>query len=147
MTVDDFREALLSDEPQQVLEPRLAALLDYARKLTTSPSSCRREDVQSLRDAGATDSDECRTVDLGMPIEDRLARNRVHCIAASADSMRFPATKPKAVAIVEIADVADSVPEEFAVRNLCKCVLICASYVFGRHNRASHDDLADFANG
>ncbi|MCA8941834.1 MAG: hypothetical protein KDB80_04675 [Planctomycetes bacterium] len=40
-----------------MLEPRLAALLDYARKLTTSPSSCRREDVQSLRDAGATDSE------------------------------------------------------------------------------------------
>lgn len=46
---------MLGEEPERVLDARLAALLDYARKLTKTPAECRREDVEALRATGATD--------------------------------------------------------------------------------------------
>jgi alkylhydroperoxidase family enzyme len=43
--------------PEKQLEPRFAALLDYARKLTAQPHGCTPGDVSSLRESGATDEE------------------------------------------------------------------------------------------
>jgi uncharacterized protein YciW len=43
--------------PEQHLEPRLAALLGYARKLAAEPHACSREDVDGLREAGSSDEE------------------------------------------------------------------------------------------
>ena len=43
--------------PEDQLEPRLAALLAYARKLTAEPHGCSPDDVISLREAGAADEE------------------------------------------------------------------------------------------
>ena len=57
-----MRDALVSAAPESVLDPKLQALLDYALRLTREPSSCRREDVDLLRAAGATDEEILATV-------------------------------------------------------------------------------------
>ncbi len=48
-------ETLLSADPSPALDPTQSALLGYATKLTLTPRSCRKEDVQALRQAGASD--------------------------------------------------------------------------------------------
>ncbi|RMG48266.1 MAG: hypothetical protein D6718_02130 [Acidobacteria bacterium] len=39
------------------MTPAQAALLAYAKKLTLAPAKCRREDVEALRAAGASDEE------------------------------------------------------------------------------------------
>ena len=58
----DIVEVLVSEDPTPALDARLAALLGYARKLTREPASCRREDVDALRAAGASDVEIHATV-------------------------------------------------------------------------------------
>lgn len=53
----DKLDQLLSDDPTPALTAAQSALLAYVRKLTLSPASCRREDVEALRAAGATDEE------------------------------------------------------------------------------------------
>ncbi len=45
-----------------VLEPRFQGLFDYVTKLTLTPAKCRREDVEALREIGATDEEISATV-------------------------------------------------------------------------------------
>ncbi|MHC5062473.1 MAG: carboxymuconolactone decarboxylase family protein [Planctomycetota bacterium] len=59
---EELRQQLLSDEPEQVLDARYRALLDYALKLTMTPAACCREDVDALREAGANDEEIHATV-------------------------------------------------------------------------------------
>lgn len=58
----ELRETLLSEDPTPALSPAQRALLAYARKLTANPAACRREDVETLRAAGATDEEIHATV-------------------------------------------------------------------------------------
>ena len=46
---------LVSENPEAALDDVQQALLDYVRKLTLTPAECCREDVDRLRQAGATD--------------------------------------------------------------------------------------------
>ena len=48
-------EILVSENPEAALDDVQQALLDYVRKLTLTPAECCREDVDRLRQAGATD--------------------------------------------------------------------------------------------
>ena len=48
-------ETLLSPDPTPALDPAQIALLSYVAKLTLTPSDCREDDVQQLRQAGASD--------------------------------------------------------------------------------------------
>lgn len=45
-----------------MLDEKHGALLDYVRKLTLEPSSCRKQDVIALREAGASDEEIHGTV-------------------------------------------------------------------------------------
>lgn len=47
----------LERDPHTHLERHLDALLAYVHKLTAEPHGCRREDVESLRAAGANDEE------------------------------------------------------------------------------------------
>jgi uncharacterized peroxidase-related enzyme len=49
-------DALLRGESDAV-EPRFLAMLDYARKLTRTPSACGRGDLEELRQFGFSDLD------------------------------------------------------------------------------------------
>ncbi|MBK8977945.1 MAG: peroxidase [Planctomycetes bacterium] len=53
---------MLSADPRAALDDRHRALLDYAVALTVAPHACRREDVDALRAAGATDAEIHATV-------------------------------------------------------------------------------------
>lgn len=53
---------MLGDRPESVLEPKYAALLDYARRLTRAPSSCSEAQVDTIRESGATDEEIHATV-------------------------------------------------------------------------------------
>jgi uncharacterized peroxidase-related enzyme len=56
LTKDDaLAEALSKDPDNAELEPRMRALVDYALKLTRTPSRMAKEDVEALRRAGLTD--------------------------------------------------------------------------------------------
>ena len=48
---------LVSDDPGPALSPAQRALLTYVEKVTLRPAECRREDVEALREAGATDEE------------------------------------------------------------------------------------------
>ncbi len=50
-------DAIAADHTTAPLEPRVRAMLDYARKLTLQPTEMAPEDVATLRDAGWTDED------------------------------------------------------------------------------------------
>ncbi|HHN74244.1 MAG TPA: peroxidase [Acidobacteria bacterium] len=52
----DKVETLVSADPSAALDDAQRALLDYARKLTLTPASCCREDIDALRAAGADDT-------------------------------------------------------------------------------------------
>lgn len=59
---EDKREILLSDDPNPALDPAQRALLCYVHKVTLEPAACTREDVEALRQAGATDDQIHATV-------------------------------------------------------------------------------------
>ncbi len=48
---------MLAADPTPALTPAQRALLAYADKLTLHPDRCRREDVEALRAAGASDEE------------------------------------------------------------------------------------------
>ena len=50
-------DAIAADHATAPLEPRVHAMLDYARKLTLQPTEMVEGDVTALRDAGWTDED------------------------------------------------------------------------------------------
>ena len=50
-------DAVASDHAKAPLEPRVRAMLDYARKLTLRPREMTEADVDELREAGWTDED------------------------------------------------------------------------------------------
>ena len=50
-------DAIAADHTTAALEPRVRAMLDYARKLTLRPTEMAEADVEALRDAGWTDED------------------------------------------------------------------------------------------
>lgn len=52
-----IREALDADAPERALDGKALAFLRYARKLTVSPGAMCEEDVQSLRQQGASDGE------------------------------------------------------------------------------------------
>ena len=52
---DEQRRAVQEDYRSAGLAPREVALLDFAVKLTRSPSSVRKEDLDALRGHGFTD--------------------------------------------------------------------------------------------
>ena len=52
---DEWRRAVQEDYRTAGLTPREVALLDFAVKLTKSPSGVRREDLAALRGQGLTD--------------------------------------------------------------------------------------------
>ena len=54
---DQLVEAIESDYRTAGLAPSRVAMLAYAEKLTRAPNTVRREDVDSLRDAGFGDTD------------------------------------------------------------------------------------------
>ncbi len=53
----ELRETLVSDDPSPALSPAQRALLAYVEKVTLRPAECRREDVEALREVGATDEE------------------------------------------------------------------------------------------
>lgn len=50
-------DAVAADHATAPLEPRVRAMLDYARKLTLHPTEMAEADVERLREAGWTDED------------------------------------------------------------------------------------------
>jgi uncharacterized peroxidase-related enzyme len=50
-------DAIAADHTTAPIEPRVRAMLDYARKLTLRPNEMSESDVDTLRDAGWTDED------------------------------------------------------------------------------------------
>lgn len=52
-----IREAFAADRPEDVYSGKELALLRYARKLTLSPATISKSDIDGLRDAGATDGE------------------------------------------------------------------------------------------
>lgn len=50
-------DAIASDHSTAPVQPRVRAMLDYARKLTLEPTAMSADDVQRLREAGWTDED------------------------------------------------------------------------------------------
>lgn len=50
-------DAIAADHTTAPVEPRVRAMLDYARKLTLRPTEMSEADVVALRDAGWTDED------------------------------------------------------------------------------------------
>ena len=50
-------DAIADDHTSAPLEPRVRAMLDYARKLTLHPTAMSEADVEGLRAAGWTDED------------------------------------------------------------------------------------------
>ncbi len=58
----DKVDVLLSEDPRPALDPAQRALLEYVHKVTLAPASCRQEDVEALRRAGATDEQIHATV-------------------------------------------------------------------------------------
>jgi uncharacterized peroxidase-related enzyme len=50
-------DAIAADHATAPVEPRVGAMLDYARKLTREPTSMAASDVERLREAGWTDED------------------------------------------------------------------------------------------
>ncbi|MFO7991549.1 MAG: peroxidase-related enzyme [Thermoplasmata archaeon] len=55
---DDKRVERLIQEPESVdLGEKEGAMVDYARKLTSSPDATTEDDIENLRDAGLTDKD------------------------------------------------------------------------------------------
>jgi alkylhydroperoxidase family enzyme len=59
---EDTDERLFGEDPRSVLEPKFQGLFDYVTKLTLTPAKCCREDVDALRDGGATDEEISATV-------------------------------------------------------------------------------------
>jgi len=53
---------LLAADPSPALTPAQRALLAYAEQVTVRLRTCRREDVDALRTAGATDEEIHATV-------------------------------------------------------------------------------------
>ena len=53
---------MLGPDVRDVLEPKFAALLDYALRVTKAPMTCEEAHVNGLRDAGATDDEIHATV-------------------------------------------------------------------------------------
>src|SRR6478672_5646091 len=52
---DEQRQAVQKDYRSAGLRPRELAVLDFAVKLTKSPSALRRDDLDALREHGLTD--------------------------------------------------------------------------------------------
>lgn len=50
-------DAIAADHATASVEPRVRAMLDYARKLTLAPTRMSETDVERLREAGWTDED------------------------------------------------------------------------------------------
>jgi uncharacterized peroxidase-related enzyme len=50
-------DAIAADHTTAPLEPRVRAMLDYARALTLRPAAMSEDDVVALRDAGWSDED------------------------------------------------------------------------------------------
>jgi uncharacterized peroxidase-related enzyme len=55
-------DVLTSNDPSPALTPAQVALLSYVEKLTLTPAACRRQDVERLREAGASDEEIHATV-------------------------------------------------------------------------------------
>ncbi|MCB9881598.1 MAG: carboxymuconolactone decarboxylase family protein [Planctomycetes bacterium] len=53
---------MLGPDVRDVLEPKFAALLDYALRVTKAPVTCEEAHVKALRDTGATDEEIHATV-------------------------------------------------------------------------------------
>src|SRR6266700_127360 len=82
-----------------------------------------------------------------MHIEHRLARNREQRALRRYDALGFPAAKPEAAMLVEVADVAHAVIEivairdgDFRQRRRLRPILVRAS-----DDSAARSNLADFA--
>ena len=48
-------DTLVSEDPSPALTGAQKALLGYVKKLTLTPAECRKEDVDRIREAGASD--------------------------------------------------------------------------------------------
>ena len=57
---DPVQLEAVRDGRHQALSPRLAVLLDHARRLTRHPISCESDDLEDLRHAGLQDADILR---------------------------------------------------------------------------------------
>jgi len=55
-------DILTSNDPTPALTPAQVALLSCVEKLTLTPAACCKEDVQRLREAGASDEEIHATV-------------------------------------------------------------------------------------
>lgn len=64
MRDDALAERVEADYRSAGLDPRRTALLDYAVKLTRTPSSVVAQDVEALRDAGLSDTDVLHLAEL-----------------------------------------------------------------------------------
>jgi uncharacterized peroxidase-related enzyme len=61
---DDLLERIERDWRSAALEPRRHAMLAYAEKLTRSPSTVTRADVETLRKVGFSDRDVLEIVEV-----------------------------------------------------------------------------------
>ena len=62
---EEWREGLVEDDPRPTLDQidgKWRLLLDYTAKITKAPATCREDDVEALRSAGATDEEIHATV-------------------------------------------------------------------------------------
>jgi uncharacterized peroxidase-related enzyme len=57
-------DAVASDHKTAPVEPRTRSILDFARKLTLSPSAMTEEDIVTLRQHGLTDEDVMDVVEV-----------------------------------------------------------------------------------
>jgi hypothetical protein len=65
--------------------------------------------------AARADANECRASHVGVSVEHRFAAFRVERAVGGFDAMRFPTAVPEAALAIEIADVADAMPDSIAV--------------------------------
>src|SRR5262249_5837180 len=62
--------------------------------------------------AASLHADQRRAEDVGMSVEDRLARDGEQGLVGQDDTVRFPAAEPEPPAVVEVAHVAYAMIDE-----------------------------------
>jgi hypothetical protein len=150
---------------------RLAQLAKFAEKPLSLFSTARhslRPWLDNNRRAASSrlpDTDQRRTKDVGVSIEDRLAGNREQCLLAAAPlsfddhPLRHTSTKPKSILIVQISNIPHPMPKTdvgclestegspqltgVTVINFRLGVCLNSRHILRRHHRPAHNQFSD----
>src|ERR1700733_13488359 len=123
-----------------------ASVEQLARNLTLLSSALSRQGLDAdhrhdLREP--LDSDQSRSRDGGVIVEDCLTLNREERHLFQNNAVRLATTKPDPSFRVEITGVAHAMVNSMPLRvnNFGKLCCLGAIKVFTRHDRTSHDDF------